>query len=320
MQPWINIHIPNNALRYASMDKLVLMSSFIFLLGIITCILLHSAFFSSEVNEKKVSIEKNKKRWHTCVITRVRNVPKLIPEWIKYHLVNCLCSIRDSFYYLIIQAIGVERFFIADDCSSGRNTTKVLQPFSHEDKVKIFFQKQLNYLNCSDFRPDESRHFSFLFQYSQPMCEWIAAIDVDEYIFPLENPREVKFLPDLLRHHDLVRMPWYLMSSHGHEVREPGLIVERFTEGVMNQHIKTFAKSSLISDWRSSHYPMFIDRKLRFAQHPFVYDWEMNMSLPCPKPMASPLILKHFQSLSWEEYMELRGSRNVTSDNKPNMW
>ena len=145
-------------------------------------------------------------------------------------------------------------------------------------------------------------------------------MDVDEYMFPVENPRAIRFLPGLLRNRSIIRMPWYLMSTHGHETRKSGLIIERFTNGIMNMHVKTFVKTSLISDWRNSHYPVFISENMSFYGHPFVYAWEMNFSIPCPKPKVSPIFLKHFQGLSWQEYMELRGSRNITSAGEVNPW
>ena len=148
----------------------------------------------------------------------------------------------------------------------------------------------------------------------------MSVIDADEYIFPVDDPKIVRFLPGLLQNQTIIRMPWYLMSTHGIEARNSGLIIERFTEGVMNHHIKTFVKTVLISDWKNSHYPVFSDKQMDFAAHPFVYEWEMNMSVPCPKPKVSPFFIKLFQGLSWQEYMELRGSRNRTSANEVNPW
>ena len=215
--------------------------------------------------------------------------------------------------------IGVDRIIIADDCSTDI-TPNVLQEFADQKLITYLKSQHLKYLNCSAFNPDELSHFRYLFHFARRKCDWVTIIDADEYIFPVVEPKSVRFLPLMLTNQSLIRMPWFIMSTHGKEVRTSGLIIERFTTGLINQHIKTFARTSIISDWRKSHYPVFKIKEMKFGEHPFAYKWEMNMSVPCPLPRHSPIYLRHFQGLSWEEYLETRGSRNRTSANEDNPW
>lgn len=169
--------------------------------------------------------------------------------------------------------------------------------------------------------PNEGLHFDYLFKLSKNICRWTTIIDPDEFLFPLVDTDTIKFLPPLLVHQEKpLRMPWFLMSSHGYENKTGGLLINRFTQGVMNNHIKSLVKSSWVSSWKKSHFPFFKNESWRYAQEPFANEWEMNMDVSCPIPKNSSIYVRHFLAMSWEEYMRFRGSRNLTSDNENNPW
>lgn len=190
----------------------------------------------------------------------------------------------------------------------------ILREFEDQNIITYLKPQDLK-VNCSSVKLNENTHFSNLLRYSPGLCDWVTVIDPDEYIFPVDDPKEVSFLPGLLRDQTLIRMPWYLMSTHGREQRTSGLIIERFKTGMMNNRIKTFVKTSLISYWQNSHYPIFRHVNMTFGEHPFVHDWEMDMNQACPRPKVSPIYLRHFQGLSWQEFVERRVARNRTAAN-----
>jgi hypothetical protein len=243
----------------------------------------------------------------SCIMTRVRDVGYLLPQWINYH-----------------RAIGMDHFYISDDCSSTRHAQETCKHF--EDEGIVTFFNRLPFLNCSNHIPDGNAHFRYLFRVARQNCRWIAVIDVDEYIFPTVDTSQVRFLPELLRTAEpVIRMPWYVVSNNGTEKLRKGLIIENFVGGVFNSHVKTFARSITLSNWAFFHYPVFQDRLMsngrnasEFANSPFTMAWELDTSVDCPVP-TSPLYLKHFMTLSWEDYQVLR-TRNRTSGNSPNPW
>jgi hypothetical protein len=165
-----------------------------------------------------------------------------------------------------------------------------------------------------------------MFKIAKPDCRWIAVVDVDEYMFPTVDTVAVRFLPEVLRNAEpIIRMPWYVVSNSGIESRQKGLIIENFLGGIFNPHIKTLARSATLNDWAFFHFPVFKDivvsngmNASEFAGSAFTMKWELNTSQACPIP-TSPIYLKHFMTLSWEDYQVLR-MRNRTSGNSINPW
>jgi len=218
--------------------------------------------------------------------------------------------------------IGVDHFFIIDDCSDDNQTAKVLQLYHDQHSILTRFKpSQLRHIYCKPHWRNEIAHYVFLLNIVRNHCTWVAQTDPDEYIFPTNDTETIRFLPSLLEGKEApIRMPWYLMSTHGHEKRTAGLIIDRFTTGRINKHIKTFVKTNWVVKWNNSHHPFFYDPEFRYAESPFVHSWEVNFSQQCPLPQHSPLYIRHFSCMSWEEYMLFRGARNLTSGNHINVW
>ena len=189
--------------------------------------------------------------------------------------------------------------------------------------------------------PNEGKLFNFLFQKSKPWCEWTAVIDADEYIFPSTDgdyERAIQkqpdsFLKSVLNEfivYPIVRMPWYIMSSHGYERRPHGLIAAKYIEGMFQKllKMKTIIRSRYVVSWTDSHHPLKFGwfspsiegKPLREYNRPFlVQPNEMTLKKECLVP-KSPLVIRHYRALSWEDFRSIRLNRTHTSFGGTNVW
>ena len=324
------------------------------LIGLVLLILIvTSAYFHKDLSISVSDIEDTRFQYYTnitifndrnesdqyqiCAISRVKDSAYLVPQWLEYHI-----------------TAGVDFFFIADDCSNDRGKTKFWIAFY----VYFGYVQGFHYQNCSNHVPDENRVFSNIFLFAKRKCKWIIVFDVDEYITPTTAfitknqsslPRGIHGMNCSFNIKDVMfgmesspvyRLPWYLMSTHGLKHRPSGLIVDSYTYGQFNPHIKTLIQSNLVVEWGFSHHPrqlvqpignIIIGNESLYLDHyvrdPFVHKADMIVlrkkdnisSTDCQIP-TGPLYLRHFNLLAWDDFVSIRGSRRVNSDGKPNFW
>mmetsp|Transcript_5459 Transcript_5459/g.5622 ORF Transcript_5459/g.5622 Transcript_5459/m.5622 type:complete len:486 (-) Transcript_5459:298-1755(-) len=255
---------------------------------------------------------KHKYKFNACIMTRVQNIPYLIPEWIQYH-------------YLI----GFNHIYISDDCSTDNKTVPLLHHY-HKTGL-ISFYPHLPFLNCSYHVPDENSHFRYLSSIAKDQCKWLAMMDIDEFIFPTNTPFKIDFLPDILASSEsqgLLRMLSYNIGSHGLEKRSEDCIISTYYYGMLDVHIKTMALTEVVLDWGFTHHPVlfkqsFIESKNNiirfFAYHPFHHPWETQTINGCVVPV-SPIYIRHYKTLSWEDFQMIRVPRARTGGNDMNLY
>jgi hypothetical protein len=164
-----------------------------------------------------------------CAI--VRNEARYILEWIAYH-----------------RAIGADHFFIYDNQSTD-NTTDILIRLEHAGLVTLIpWPDSTPAVVASGLGPQVPAYNDFL--RFREETEWVAYIDVDEFIV-LKAAENVKDW--LLAYSDCaaVGVNWRLFGSCGHADYADGLVIERFTrrapvDFTPNRHVKTFARTSLV--------------------------------------------------------------------------
>ena len=192
-------------------------------------------------------------RHELCILTRVKDVSYLLPQWIEYHTNT-----------------GVDHVYIANDCSSDNDKTMFWAKFyAKHDLVTLYESQDFN--NCTQHVPNESVLFDFLFQKVKHTCEWLTVIDADEYMVPSNAQQIASFSKNTARtrrpplkqvidalnqqSQPVVRMPWYILSTHGHETRPYGFITNAYTSGQYAPIRKTLVKSQYVAHWIDSHVP-----------------------------------------------------------------
>lgn len=247
-----------------------------------------------------------------CILTRVKDISFILPQWLEFHQIS-----------------GVNHIYIANDCSSGKDGTIYWSQFYQKLKFTTVFLNQ-SFNDCTgEHRPKESLLFNYMFQKAKNSCKWITVIDPDEYMVSIDNAENDLHQTIVNSQLPIIRMSWDVMSTHGHESHQTGLLLDIYQDGKLGRNLKTLIQSKYVAAWTDSHHPFKFNwfspnvggMPLRDYSRPFfIQDYELkNDSSGCEVPKAG-IILKHFQGLSWEDYQQIRASRKYDSAGLPNAW
>jgi hypothetical protein len=210
--------------------------------------------------------------------------------------------------------------------------------FYEKEKLVTLYQNH-SYTNCTPHIPNEGKLMDYLFQISKNRCKWITVIDADEYIAPSSDIQGIATTEPFLKHvlykivtSPIVRMPWYIMSSHGFEKRPYGLITSKYIDGKFLPQglilMKTIIQSRYVESWTDSHHPLKFSwlapsvsgQTMREYSRPFlVQPNEMTHKESCLVP-RSPLLIRHYQALSWHDFNSIKRNRTLNSFGTPNAW
>ncbi|WP_331297255.1 glycosyltransferase family 2 protein [Methylobacterium hispanicum] len=159
-----------------------------------------------------------------------KNEGSYIAEWIAFHLTT-----------------GFDRLVIIDNGSID-GTGKVARAFGFTGQVDVIdwpgpgTQVEMYEKVARDYRD---------------RTEWLAFIDADEFLYPVEGADLRKTLAEM-GDIDGVGVHWHIYGSNGHTQAVPGLTVETYTRRaedsfLLNRHIKTMARAARIEKIYSSH-------------------------------------------------------------------
>jgi FkbM family methyltransferase len=172
-----------------------------------------------------------------CAIMK-DEAPYLI-EWLEFH-----------------KLVGVERFYLYNNNSSD-NTLDIVQPYIQSGEVV---------LHDWPFSPKQqaSAYEHCLKEYKQE-SEWIAFLDLDEFLFPTEKEK----LTEVLEEFDsvpAVGVNTLTFGSSGHEARPTGLQIENFTKRStdnfeVNRYVKSIVRPEQILRPNCPHFFIPINNK-----------------------------------------------------------
>lgn len=166
--------------------------------------------------------------YFVCAMVRVKDEGRFLPEWLAYH--------RDQ---------GIEHVFIYDNGSQD-DTISAIGPF-----VSAGFVTRIEWPS-RPISPACERHFLATYAW---LSEWIAFIDVDEFIAPRGATRLPEALQSVEESTPAVAMNWRYFGSSGHDSIPSGLVIENFelADAFLDAHVKVIARGAQIVRTRNSH-------------------------------------------------------------------
>lgn len=159
-----------------------------------------------------------------CAI--VKNEAPYLLEWIAHH-----------------RLVGVQHFVLFDNGSSD-GTTQVLSALARAGIVDHVPWPDIPHVAAQ--RPAYIAGLARL----AGRCQWVAFIDADEFLNPLQG----EAVPDILRDFDTaagLMVPWRLYGSNGQTTQEDDLVIRRFTRravaaSTLNHSVKTIVQARLV--------------------------------------------------------------------------
>jgi hypothetical protein len=220
-----------------------------------------------------------------------------------------------------------------DDCSQDSGLTRrVLKLYRSLGYVEFWedlgppLAPGVRHCNDAARQPHEEALFAFTFrQAKRDGCDWVAAIDVDEFISLDDNrtvPHASVFSTLSSQPNPWYNLAWWVLAGHGLTTKPPGLTLDNYRRGYLNiKHHKTIARSCAVDEWAYSLWPTrWSSRACQklFGRPLAKLDGVRDAAGRLVS--AAPMFLKHYMFRSREEYMRGRGSTARTSNNDKSPW
>ena len=134
-----------------------------------------------------------------CIVEKVKIMSTSLScnliEWIEYHVL-----------------LGVNHFYITDDCSLESNVLHALLFYEKLGLVTLITSFHHDRTECKQYIPNEGKVYKRMFDKARNDCEWVANMDFDEYItFWKYNERYLNLTTYLDQYPlSFVRLPWWV--------------------------------------------------------------------------------------------------------------
>lgn len=204
-----------------------------------------------------------------------KNEAPFLLEWIAYH-----------------HAAGVGHFYLYDNDSDDGGAELIrTSPLAHLVTLTQWPQ-----------RPGQLGAYRDFISNHATACDWVAFIDVDEFILPLQDDSITAVL-DRRRGYGAVLVQWRVFGPSGHVTRPPGLAIEAYTKRTTddfpaNAHVKSIVRCSALLDvTRNPHEFVVRGAVCNAAGQPV--DNIAIQSTPC----HTDLVINHYQTRSRQDWM-----------------
>jgi len=222
------------------------------------------------------------KPYFLTVCAVVKNECPYLLEWIAFH-----------------KLVGVEHFYIYDNGSTD-GTLELLKTLSKKGIVSLHDWRYIVPIQLQAYQDCLNSH--------RLDSEWIAYIDVDEFLYSTSYPDLKEFIKSVTffstYNIGAIAAHWYLFGSNGHTEKTDGLVIERFTrrQSDANLHVKSIVRTdATLSVGKDPHSFYFVDG--------FTAVNERGLALPRDYAITkggtgNSLRIAHYHTKSHAEYIE----------------
>ena len=226
-----------------------------------------------------------------------KNEGPYLREWIEYHKI-----------------VGVERFYFYDN-ESDDNTKEILEPYIKDGTVVYHYLKNHP---ITKQRPQIEALNDAIFKY-RDRTRWMAIIDADEFIVPVETNSIPEFLADY-EQYPAVAVNWVCFDSNGHEKKpeaHDGLLTVNYTRVMKNHNkgsdrvIKTIVNPKQVINYISTHFGLYYQ-----STHAVTENFQTVRGMVTRFHSSSKIRINHYITKSREEYIKKiqrnqKGNTNV---------
>lgn len=152
-----------------------------------------------------------------------------LKEWLDFHIL-----------------VGVDKFYLYDNDSTD-NTREILEPYIKRGIVE--------YTWFPGTRMQAPAYIDILNRHAND-TRWLALIDLDEFLVPVENKTIPEFLHTLPGNWAQLIVTWVMYGSGGHTKKQDGLVMENYKYHAGDTKlsgIKAIVNPRLFLEYRSPH-------------------------------------------------------------------
>lgn len=201
---------------------------------------------------------KNKTKYYLTVDACCKDEGNFIQEWVEYYLLQ-----------------GVEHFYLYNNNGTD-NSEEILKPYI--DKGII------SWVNWPG-QKQQVRIYEDIIKKHKTESRWMAVVDLDEFIVPLNSDTLAKKLKKYEKYNQII-INWTLYGSSGHKKKTEGLVIERFTK-----HARSLSRA-----------PKAIVNPLAVVQIDIHKHIVLGKSLEVCRQLFQDFRINHYAIKSEEEY------------------
>ena len=186
----------------------------------------------------------HKHKYYLSAVAIFRNEGRILKEWLEYN-----------------QMMGVEHFYLYNHMSDD-NYQEILKPYIKAGTVELF-QWPYPATNHKEWNKIQCRAYRTLIRKKGPETFWLAIIDLDEFILPMQH----KNIPDFLKDYEKfggVAINWQLYgTSNIPKILESQTYLGTLTKKapkdlVRNKFVKSIVQPKKVKKIRQPHYCKYI--------------------------------------------------------------
>jgi hypothetical protein len=237
----------------------------------------------------KLSLTKNRKlenknvHYFLATLTIAKNESMIIKEFIEHY-----------------KSQGVSHMFIIDNGSTD-NMAEIIKPFIEEGFVTLYFFEEPY---------KQIHHYNEVYKKIKNKCDWLAVIDVDEYIFGVEDSiEELLKYDETFSNVDYIILPWIMFGSSGYE-NQPESIRKSFIKRKSLEECKSNPK---FDNQKSLFRTKKVDT-LNIHLHNIL---NKNDTVVIEAPI-NKLRLNHYAIMSWEYFSKVKMARGDAHSEQSN--
>lgn len=178
-------------------------------------------------------------RYPLAIAAIFRNEAPYLKEWIEFH-----------------REVGCAHFYLFNNLSDD-DYAQVLQPYVDRGIVELF-SWPLEHDRCSDWSVNQCLAYERALRFAAGKAKWLAILDTDEYLFPLQEENLVDFLS---RYEDFagVAVNWQVFgTSSVAKIPEDRLLIEMLQYKLpsiapINHMVKSIVRPEFVQGCESSH-------------------------------------------------------------------
>lgn len=254
------------------------------LLRVLVCAVICSFAFGAEGYAKK-NKKKKSKSYQLAACLFFQDEAPYLKEWIEYHLL-----------------IGFEHFYLFNNESTD-DYKAVLAPYIKKGIVELENIPGISN-NQSECAAKQYRAYNRALAKARGKVKWLALIDADEFIVPVEEDR----LLDVLKEYEMyggVYINWLMFGTSGHQTIPKGrLMIETLTYGL--PWVENLGKSIV----RPERVSLCSDAHRMFYHPPYIHvntDHETFDAI-CPRA-SDKLIINHYYTRDIDHLVNVKFPR-----------
>lgn len=228
--------------------------------------------------KRKLRHDNTRPQFYLAVCAIAKNEGPYFQEWIEWH-----------------RKQGVEKFYVYDNESTDC-TREVLEPYIRSGIVDyVFFPGKKRQLAAYDD----------CFERHRTEARWIAVIDLDEFIVPIQDRSIPEFLHRMERF-SVVEINWLVYGSGGAREKVSGGVMERFRkhsfpEHKLNTHVKSIVDPRRVCTMIGCHEAARISGYAADS-----HGNPLKKGFRDRKPQQDVIRINHYAVKSYEEFLGKR--------------